>query len=107
MFTAEYIYPLHFEDDPGLRPYAAVASALAEHPWPRVFDFEVLATLDVPCAEIIHVDDPYVGRVLSEETAAKVPALRPWLTHEYLHNGLRFDGNRIVDRLIRLANRST
>lgn len=39
----------------------------------------------------------------SEETAAQVPGLRPWVTNEYLHNGLRADGDRILGRLLDLA----
>jgi hypothetical protein len=29
--------------------------------------------------------------------------MRPWVTNEYQHNGLRADGARILDRLIALA----
>ena len=29
--------------------------------------------------------------------------MRRWLTDEYLHNGLRSDGARVLDRLIGLA----
>ena len=32
-----------------------------------------------------------------------MPALRPWVTNEYEHNGLRADGERILGRLIDLA----
>ena len=49
-------------------------------------------------------DDPYVDRRFSEETAALVPSMRPWLTNAHLHNGLRLDGARILDRLIGLAH---
>jgi hypothetical protein len=45
----------------------------------------------------------YVERVFSEETAAQVRDLRPWITNEYEHNGLRADGARILGRLIDLA----
>ena len=44
-----------------------------------------------------------VERAFSEETAARVKGLRPWLTDEYEHNGLRADGERILGRLIDLA----
>ena len=39
----------------------------------------------------------------SEETAAHIRGLRPWLTNEYEHNGLRADGERVLGRLIDLA----
>ncbi len=45
----------------------------------------------------------YVARELSEETAALVRNLRPWLTNEYEHNGIGVDGARILDRLISLV----
>jgi hypothetical protein len=41
--------------------------------------------------------------VFSLQTAGQVAGLRPWLTNEYQHNGLRADGGRILGRLIDLA----
>ena len=73
---------------------------LAEHPWPRLYDEARLARNTVPVAATIYVDDVYVDRVLAMETAALVPNLRPWITNEYAHNGLRADGERVVGRLI-------
>jgi hypothetical protein len=44
------------------------------------------------------------GRVTySEETAAAIRGLRPWVTNEYEHDGLRADGAIVLDRLIDLA----
>jgi pimeloyl-ACP methyl ester carboxylesterase len=103
LLTGEHIFPWHFEDDPALRPYREVAAPLAEHEWPRLYDADVLAQVDVPCAALVYADDPYVLRGFSEETAALVPSLRPWLTNEHLHNGLRTDGEHVLDRLITLA----
>jgi pimeloyl-ACP methyl ester carboxylesterase len=100
LLTGEHIFPWHFEDTVALRPYREVADALAEHPWPRLYDPDVLASVDVPCAAVIYADDPYVVRRFSEETAALIPTLRPWLTNEHLHNGLRSAGDVILDRLI-------
>jgi hypothetical protein len=57
----------------------------------------------VPAAAAIYAEDPYVERVFSEETAARVRGLRPWVTNEYDHNGLRADGERILSRLIDLT----
>ena len=51
----------------------------------------------------IYADDMYVERAFSEETAAQIRGLRPWVTNEYEHNGLRADGERILGRLIDLA----
>ncbi|MET7422014.1 alpha/beta fold hydrolase [Dactylosporangium sp. NPDC005555] len=103
LLTAEHLYSWHFEDTPGLRPYRDVAAILAEHEWPRLYDADVLARVDVPCAAVIYGDDPYVIRQFSEETADLLPGMRRWLTDEYLHNGVRTDGNRVLDRLLTLA----
>lgn len=86
-----------------LAPLREAAEILAEHEWPRLFDAERLAANEVPAAAAIYAEDPYVERIFSEETAAQVPGLRPWLTSEYEHNGLRADGQRILGRLIDLA----
>jgi pimeloyl-ACP methyl ester carboxylesterase len=103
LLTAEHLFSWHFEDVPGLRPYRAVAAAIAEYDWPRLYDAEVLARVDVPCAAVIYADDPYVTRRFSEETADVLPGMRRWLTDEYLHNGAGIAGDRVLDRLISLA----
>ena len=103
LLTGEHLYPWHFEDSPELAPYAEVAGLLAEHPWPRLYDADALAATDVPCAAAIYAHDAFVDRAFSEETAALLPGMRPWLTDEYHHNGLRSDGGRVLDRLIGLA----
>ena len=42
-------------------------------------------------------------RGFAEETAVAIRGLRPWITNEYEHNGLRADGERILGRLIDLV----
>ncbi len=106
LLTGEHLFLWHFEDSAGLRPYREVASILAEHEWPQLFDAEVLARVDVPCAAAIYADDPFVDRQFSEETADLLPGMRRWLTDEYLHNGLRSGGDHVLDRLIGLARRT-
>ena len=102
-FTAEHVFPWMFEECGLLRPHRDVAGALAEHPWPRLYDEARLARNEVPVAATIYVDDLYVERAFAEETAAGVRGLRPWITNEYAHNGLRADGERVLGRLIDLA----
>jgi pimeloyl-ACP methyl ester carboxylesterase len=102
-FTAEHVYPWMFEDFAALRPHRAAAEILAEHPWPRLYDTAQLAANEVPVAATIYVDDLYVERAFAEETAAAIRGLRSWITNEYVHNGLRADGARILDRLIDLV----
>ena len=36
-------------------------------------------------------------------TAALLPGLRPWVTSEYEHNGLRAGGEAVFDHLLDLA----
>jgi pimeloyl-ACP methyl ester carboxylesterase len=103
LLTGEHVFPWHFEDSADLRPYAEVASILSEHQWPRLFDAETLAQVETPCAAAIYADDPFVDRQFSEQTADLLMGMRRWLTDEYLHNGLRTDGGRVLDRLIGLA----
>lgn len=100
LLTGEHVSPLVFEEDPALRPLRDAAHLLAEHPWPRLYDDEALSSCEVPAAAAVYVDDPYVDPGLSLATVERVPSMRAWVTNEYLHNGLRADGERILDRLI-------
>jgi pimeloyl-ACP methyl ester carboxylesterase len=102
-FTAEQVYPWMFEDYAALRSHRAAAMLLAEHPWPRMFDADQLRHNEVPVSATIYADDLYVERAFAEETASAIRGLRPWITNEYQHNGLRADGERVLDRLIDLA----
>jgi pimeloyl-ACP methyl ester carboxylesterase len=102
-FTAEHVYPWMFEDYGALHSHRRAADLLADHAWPRLYDPAQLARNDVPVAATIYVDDLYVERAFAEETAASIRGLRPWITNEFQHNGLRADGARVLGRLIDLA----
>jgi len=103
LLTGEHVFTWSFDDDSSLRPLREAADLLAEREWPRLYDADVLGSVDVPCAAAIYADDPYVDRAYSLETAALVPSMRTWVTDEYEHNGLRADGERILDRLVAMA----
>ena len=103
LLTGEHVFPWLFEDYGALAPLREAAEILAAHEWPRLYDPDRLAENAVPAAAAIYTEDPYVERVFSEETAAAIRGLRPWVTSEYDHNGLRADGDRILGRLIDLA----
>jgi hypothetical protein len=103
LLTGEHVFPWSFDDDSALRPLREAADLLADREWPRLYDADVLASCVVPCAAAIYHDDPYVDRAYSLETATMVPSMRTWVTDEYEHNGLRADGERVLDRLIRMA----
>ncbi len=103
LLTGEHVYPWMFDELGALAPLREAAHLLAEHEWPRLYDPQVLAANEVPAAAAIYAEDLYVERAFSEETAAAIRGLRPWVTSEYEHNGLRADGGRILGRLIDLA----
>lgn len=102
-FTGEHIFRSMWQDIGLLRPHQEAAEALAEHPWGRLYDADRLAHNEVPVAATIYVDDPYVVREFAEETARQIRGLRPWITNEYLHDGLRAGNEKVLGRLIDLA----
>ena len=104
LLWGEMLYPWVFEDYGALHPLQEAADLLAQHQWPALYDADVLAANEVPGAAAIWVHDMYVPRVFSEETAARIKGLRPWITSEFEHDGLRKDGGRVLGRLIDLAH---
>ncbi len=102
-FTAEHVFPWMWDDYAALHPHKPAAELLAEHPWPRLYDGDRLSRNEVPVAATIYVNDLYVERDFAEETAATIRGLRTWQTDELEHNGLRADGERVLDRLIDLV----
>ena len=100
LFTGEMIYPWMFTDIAALRPLREAAELLAQKDdWPPLYDADVLAQNTVPCAAAIYVDDMYVERTFSEETAARIQGLSAWVTDQHLHNGLRADGPAVLGEL--------
>ncbi|MFN5189801.1 MAG: hypothetical protein ACK511_10335 [Burkholderiales bacterium] len=71
--------------------------------WPMLYDPAVLKYNKVPVAAAVYYDDMYVPREYAEETADIVPNIRLWHTNEYEHNGLRFDGETVLGRLIAMV----
>jgi pimeloyl-ACP methyl ester carboxylesterase len=103
LFTGEHVFPWMFDDYGALAPLREAAERLAARDWPRLYDPARLEANEVPAAAAIYAEDMYVERTFSEETAARIRGLRPWLTSEYDHNGLRVDGDRILGRLLDLV----
>jgi len=104
VFTGEMVFPWMFEEYEYLRSLREAAEILARHDrWPRLYDAEKLRANSVPAAAAIYYDDMYVERAFSEETAATIRGIKIWMTNEYEHNGLRADGERILDRLLGMA----
>jgi len=63
----------------------------------------VLGGNEVPVAAAIYVNDMWVEREFSVETAQAIRGTRTWMTDEYEHNGLRADGERILGSLFDLT----
>ena len=104
MFTGEMIYPWMFDLYPQLQPFKKAAVLLAKKTdWPMLYDAEKLSENRVPVAAAVYFDDMYVHGEFSVETAQRVPNVKLWVTSEYEHNGLRADGERVVDRLLKMA----
>ncbi|MER5887880.1 alpha/beta fold hydrolase [Streptomyces sp. NPDC001941] len=103
LFTGEMTYPWMFETDPALRPFRDAAALIAERPvWPALYDTGRLRENTVPVAAAIYDGDMYVDRDLSLGTARTIRGLRPWLTDEYQHDGLRTSNGRVLERLLEL-----
>jgi pimeloyl-ACP methyl ester carboxylesterase len=101
LFTGEMIYPWMFDEYPRLQPLKQVAEILAAFAdWQPLYDPDILRANTVPCAATIYYNDMYVDRVFAEETARTIRGIRTWVTDEYEHNGLRSDGERVLDRLL-------
>ncbi len=100
LLTGEHVYPWMFEEYGALAPLRDAADLLAEHAWPPLYDAARLALNEVPVAAAIYAEDMYVEREFSEQTAAQIGGLRPWLTNEFHHDGLRMEGDRVLGRLI-------
>lgn len=56
--------------------------------------------VQVPVAAAVYYEDLYVNFGISVATASQIAGIRPWVTNEYLHSGLREDGARILDQLL-------
>jgi pimeloyl-ACP methyl ester carboxylesterase len=103
LLTGEHVFPWMFEEYGALSPLREAAELLAKREWSPLYDEDVLRGNEVPTAAAIYAEDMYVERRFSEETAAIIRGARAWITNEYEHNGLRLDGERILDRLLDLA----
>jgi pimeloyl-ACP methyl ester carboxylesterase len=104
LFTGEMIYPWMFDTDPLLVPLRGVAGRLADRDsWSDLYNRSRMAANEVPVAASVYYDDMYVDRDLSMETAGAIRGLRPWVTSEYQHDGLRVSNGAVLDRLIALA----
>ncbi|CAH7441639.1 Proline iminopeptidase [Vibrio chagasii] len=103
-FTGEMVYPWMFDQLETLKPLREAANILAEKSdWGTLYNAEQLGKNTVPMACAVYADDMYVELDYSRETLANTPNSKAWITNEYEHNGLRADGERIVDKLMTMV----
>ncbi len=89
---------------PQLQALKDVANVLAKKAdWPKRYDVGRLRKNTVPVAAAVYYDDMYVPREFSEAAAQIVPNMKLWITNEYEHNGLRADGENVLDRLLEMT----
>jgi pimeloyl-ACP methyl ester carboxylesterase len=103
LFFGEHMLPSLFDEYAALAPLRDAAALLAQHQWPRLYDFDVLAANEVPAAAAIYAEDLYVPMEYSRASADRIRGLKPWITNEHQHNGLRADGAAVLGRLMDLA----
>ncbi|KAG5626657.1 hypothetical protein H5410_011875 [Solanum commersonii] len=105
LFTGEMIFPWIFDEVHALRPFKDAAQLLAEKKdWPSLYDIAALKENKVPVAAAVYYEDMYVNLKLSMETASQIAGIRPWITNEYMHSGLRDAGSRVFDHLLAMLN---
>ncbi|MCX4831902.1 alpha/beta hydrolase [Streptomyces sp. NBC_01016] len=104
LFTGETIHPWQFDSDPALRPLREVAERVAARTdWAPLYDPTRLAANEVPAVAAVYHDDMYVDTEHALRTARTIRGLRPWVTNEFEHDGLRAGGPRVLDRLLAMA----
>lgn len=104
LFTGEMVFPWMFEQYTNLKPLQQTAQILADKTnWANLYDAEVLRNNTVPVACAVYADDMFVEMDISRETLANLPNSKAWITNEYEHNGLRADGEHILDTLISMS----
>lgn len=105
LFTGEMIYSWMFDEYKHLRGLKEASEILASTTdWPDLYSKSVLGCNTVPTVGTIYFDDMYVDLDLSLETARHIKGAKTWITNEYEHNGIREDGERVLDRLLSMLN---
>lgn len=108
LFTGEMVFPWMFEQYKNLQPLQQAAEMLASKTdWDSLYDAIQLSHNKVPVSCAVYADDMFVEMDYSRETLAIIPNAKAWITNEYEHNGLRADGERVLDRLIAMGNQTS
>lgn len=107
LFTGEMVFPWMFEHYTNLKPLQEAAQILAEKKnWGALYDAKTLAQNTVPVSCAVYADDMFVEMDISRETLSQIPHSKAWITNQYEHNGLRADGEHILDVLITMGEQT-
>ncbi|MDZ5514474.1 alpha/beta fold hydrolase [Vibrio fluvialis] len=107
LFTGEMVFPWMFELYTNLLPLKDAAQLLADKAdWGQLYDASVLARNIVPVSCAVYADDMFVEMDISRETLKQIPNSKAWITNQYEHNGLRADGEHILDTLIAMGEQT-
>ncbi len=107
-FTGEMVFPWMFDQYVNLKPLKEAAELLAsKDDWAPLYDESQLKENKVPVSCAVYADDMFVEMDISRETLSLMPNSKAWITNEYEHNGLRADGERILDTLIAMGNQTS
>lgn len=104
LLTGEHLMPEWFDELPAWRPWSDVANALADVDWPKLYDENALRLSGARGAAAVYYGDVYVPFEHSMETAELLPDVRPWVTSEYEHDGLRSSNGKVLRHLFELAH---
>ena len=106
MFYGEMVYPFMFDDYEELKPLKEVAEDLAKRKdWSALYGTGECKPR-TNAAAAIYLDDMYVDRNLSFtclDDGNKLDFVKPFITNEYQHSGLRDAGGLIFGKLQELA----
>ncbi|MDU0479291.1 alpha/beta fold hydrolase [Staphylococcus chromogenes] len=98
--TGEHIYPWQFDEDPALRGLKEAAGDLAQKSdFPELYSPAGLGESQAVAAAAIYLDDIFVPFAYSRNTAELYRDLRPYITNQFQHDGIRQDGAGIVQTL--------
>lgn len=104
-FTGEMVFPWMFSQYTNLAPLKQAAEFLSQKQnWTPLYDAETLSNNKVPVSCAVYADDMFVDMDLTRQTLESIPNSAAWITNEYEHNGLRVDGEHILDRLISMGD---
>lgn len=108
LLTGEMIYPWMFDEYEKLKPYKELAERIAAiDDWPDIYNVEQLRDNEVPTSAVVYYEDMCVARQFSEQTAKLINGTKIWVTNEYEHDGVRADGEHILNRLLEMIRGET